>query len=72
MLHAQVRAGTGGDEAAIWAADLVRMYQRYADLQGWKVSFLTASDGEAGGFKEAVLQVHLSCTTMVQACSIHA
>ena len=57
----QVRAGTGGDEAAIWAADLVRMYQRYAAIQGWKVSFLTASDAELGGFKEAVLQASSPC-----------
>lgn len=53
----EVRAGTGGEEAALWAADLVRMYQRYADTQGWKVSFLNASEGENGGFREAVLQV---------------
>ena len=52
-----MRAGTGGDEASLWAADLVRMYQRYADTQGWKVSFLNASEAENGGFKEAVLQV---------------
>ncbi len=52
-----MRAGTGGEEAALWAADLVRMYQRYADTQGWKVSFLNSSEGENGGFREAVLQV---------------
>ena len=52
-----MRAGTGGEEAALWAADLVRMYQRYADSQGWKVSFLNSSEGENGGFREAVLQV---------------
>lgn len=60
----QVRAGTGGDEASLWAADLVRMYQRYADTQGWKVSFLNASEGENGGFKEAVLQVCLAFTAV--------
>lgn len=54
----QVRAGTGGGEASLWAADLVRMYQRYAETQGWKVSFLNASEGESGGYKEAVLQVY--------------
>ena len=53
----QVRAGTGGGEASLWAADLVRMYQRYAETQGWKVSFLNTSEGESGGYKEAVLQV---------------
>ncbi|KAL0049712.1 hypothetical protein WJX82_008180 [Trebouxia sp. C0006] len=53
----EVRAGTGGEEAALWAADLVRMYQRYADTQGWKVSFLNSSEGDNGGFREAVLQV---------------
>ncbi|KAL3157081.1 hypothetical protein ABBQ38_001328 [Trebouxia sp. C0009 RCD-2024] len=54
----EVRAGTGGGEASLWAADLVRMYQRYAETQGWKVSFLNASEGESGGYKEAVLQVN--------------
>ena len=58
MAGVQVRAGTGGEEAALWAADLVRMYQRYADTQGWKVSFLNASEGENGGYREAVLQVY--------------
>ena len=47
----EVRAGTGGDEAALFAGDLFRMYQRYAELQGWKVEILSASEGEVGGFK---------------------
>lgn len=48
----EVRAGTGGDEAAIFAGDLFRMYQRYASLNGWKVDILSASESEAGGYKE--------------------
>lgn len=48
----EVRAGTGGDEAAIFAGDLFRMYQRYAQLQGWKVEILSASEAEMGGYKE--------------------
>ncbi|CUB00720.1 peptide chain release factor 1 [Pannonibacter indicus] len=53
----EVRAGTGGDEAALFAGDLFRMYQRYAALQGWKVEVLSASEGEAGGFKEVIASV---------------
>ena len=53
----EVRAGTGGDEAAIFAGDLFRMYVRYADLHGWKVEVLSASEGTAGGFKEIVAEV---------------
>ncbi|WP_425408067.1 peptide chain release factor 1 [Hyphococcus sp.] len=48
----EVRAGTGGDEAAIFAGDLFRMYQRYAQLQGWKVEVLSASESEMNGYKE--------------------
>ena len=48
----EVRAGTGGDEAAIFAGDLFRMYQRYASLRGWKLEVLSASEAEMGGFKE--------------------
>ncbi len=53
----EVRAGTGGDEASIWAGDLVRMYSRYAESQGWKVSLLSESLADMGGFKEAILEV---------------
>lgn len=53
----EVRAGTGGEEAALWAADLIRMYQRYADTQGWKVSLINESQAEAGGYKECILQI---------------
>jgi peptide chain release factor 1 len=50
----EVRAGTGGDEAALFAGDLFRMYQRYAEGQGWKVEVLSASEGTAGGYKEII------------------
>ncbi|MFM8292968.1 MAG: peptide chain release factor 1 [Microcystaceae cyanobacterium] len=53
----EVRAGTGGDEASIWAGDLVRMYSRYAETQGWKVSLLSESLADMGGFKEAILEI---------------
>lgn len=53
----EVRAGPGGEEAALWAADLVRMYSRYADLQGWKVQRISDNQSEGGGLKECVLQV---------------
>ncbi len=53
----QVRAGTGGEEAALWAADLIRMYSKYADTQGWKVSPLSESVAESGGYKECILQI---------------
>ncbi|CAN7596078.1 peptide chain release factor 1 [Devosia sp. Root413D1] len=53
----EVRGGTGGDEAALFAGDLLRMYQRYADLQGWKFSLLEESPGEVGGYKEVVANI---------------
>ena len=53
----EVRAGTGGDEAALFAADVVRMYVRYADNIGWKTTMLSASETDIGGFKEAVVQI---------------
>ncbi|WP_417670285.1 peptide chain release factor 1 [Roseibium sp.] len=53
----EVRAGTGGDEAALFAGDLFRMYQRFAELQGWKVEILSASEGEVGGYKEIIASV---------------
>ncbi|WP_395664733.1 peptide chain release factor 1 [Methylocella sp.] len=53
----EVRAGTGGDEAALFAGDLFRMYQRYADLKGWKVEIISANEGAAGGFKEIVAEI---------------
>ena len=53
----EIRAGTGGDEAGIWAGDLVRMYSRYAETQKWKVFLVSESLAEMGGFKEAVLEI---------------
>jgi peptide chain release factor 1 len=53
----EIRAGTGGDEAALFASDLMRMYQRYADRRGWKVELISASQSEAGGYKEVVASV---------------
>lgn len=53
----QVRAGTGGGEAALWASDLLRMYSKYAAEQRWKVDILNLSEAESGGYKEAVVQV---------------
>ena len=52
----QVRAGTGGDEAALWAADLLRMYQRYAASLNWQVNTISISEAENGGYKEAIVQ----------------
>ncbi|MCC7634715.1 peptide chain release factor 1 [Stenotrophomonas rhizophila] len=56
-LFLEVRAGTGGDEAAIFAGDLFRMYARYAERQGWKVEIESDSPGEHGGYKEVVARV---------------
>ncbi|MBE9054764.1 MULTISPECIES: peptide chain release factor 1 [Sphaerospermopsis] len=53
----EIRAGTGGDEASIWAGDLLRMYSRYADTQGWRVKLVSESLGEMGGFKEVILEI---------------
>ncbi|MBO0347506.1 peptide chain release factor 1 [Roseibium limicola] len=53
----EVRAGTGGDEAALFAGDLFRMYQRFAEINGWKVEILSASEGEMGGYKEVIASV---------------
>ena len=53
----EVRAGTGGDEAALFAGDLFRMYQRYAQLHGWRVEIDSISEGEVGGYKEIVASI---------------
>jgi peptide chain release factor 1 len=53
----EIRAGTGGDEASLFAADLMRMYQRYCEGRGWKMEVLEASPSEVGGFKEVVFKV---------------
>ena len=53
----EIRAGTGGDEAAIFSGDLFRMYQKYAQTQGWTVDILSANEGEHGGYKEIITRV---------------
>jgi len=53
----EIRAGTGGDEAALFAADLFRMYSRYAERQGWKIEVLSMSDSGAGGIKEVIAMI---------------
>jgi peptide chain release factor 1 len=53
----EIRAGTGGDEAALFAGNLFRMYERYATSQGWKVEIVTASEGSMGGYKEVVAEI---------------
>ena len=53
----EIRAGTGGDEAAIFAGDLARMYTRYAEAKRWRVEIMSSSDGEHGGYKEVIMLV---------------
>jgi peptide chain release factor 1 len=53
----EIRAGTGGDEASLFAGDLARMYQRYCERMGWKISILTETEGTAGGYKEIQIEV---------------
>ncbi|HFQ16042.1 MAG TPA: peptide chain release factor 1 [Rhodobacteraceae bacterium] len=53
----EVRAGTGGQEAALFAGDLFRMYQRFADIHGWKITVLSASEGDIGGYKEIIATI---------------
>lgn len=53
----EVRAGTGGDEAALFAGDLFRMYERYCAIHGWKMNVISVSDGDVGGYKEIVAQM---------------
>jgi len=55
--YIEIRAGTGGDESALFAADLLRMYTRYADSQSWRVELLSESESELGGYKEVVARV---------------
>jgi peptide chain release factor 1 len=54
----EIRAGTGGDEAGLFAADLLRMYRRFIERQGWRAEILNLSESTGGGIKEAILQVH--------------
>ena len=56
-IYLEIRAGTGGDESALFSGDLFRMYSRYAERQGWKVEVVSHSEGEVGGFKEIIAQV---------------
>ena len=53
----EIRAGTGGDEACLWVGDLVKMYSRYAENQGWNITLASESISETGGFKEAILEI---------------
>src|SRR6187549_551441 len=53
----EIRGGTGGDEAALFAGDLYRMYTRYAERQGWKLEVMSTSEGTSGGFKEIVILI---------------
>ena len=53
----EIRAGTGGDESALFAGDLLRMYTRYAERQGWRTEIVSQSEGEVGGYKEIVIRV---------------
>ena len=53
----EIRAGTGGDEAALFAGDLFRMYQRYAEGKGWKLDLMSASDADLGGYKEIIAEI---------------
>lgn len=53
----EIRAGAGGEEAALWAGDLVRLYTRYSESQGWSVKLVSASEADMGGFKEAILEI---------------
>lgn len=55
--YVEIRAGTGGDESALFAADLARMYTRYAENQNWKVAYISESTNELGGYKEVVLRI---------------
>jgi len=54
----EIRAGTGGDEAALFGGDLFRMYQRYAELQGWRIELISASPSDVGGYKEVIASVN--------------
>ena len=53
----EIRAGTGGDEAGLFAADLFRLYQRYAERQGWKLELISSSSSDVGGFKELIFEI---------------
>ena len=56
--YLEIRAGTGGDEAAIFSGDLFRMYSKYAESQGWRIEVLSENEGEHGGYKEVICLVN--------------
>lgn len=56
--YLEIRAGTGGDEAAIFSGDLFRMYSKYAESQGWRIEILSENEGEHGGYKEVICLVN--------------
>ena len=64
----EIRAGTGGDEASIFAGDLYRMYTKYSQDQGWKVSFVDSNEGTAGGFKEVIFETFETVSNRIKAC----
>ena len=68
----EVRAGTGGEEAALWAADLLRMYRRYAEGQGWSLVPMSTSLAEAGGLKEAVVRVEAPSKAAAPGAGVYA
>ena len=53
----EIRSGTGGDEASIFAGDLVNIYKKYCEFEGWQCSSVSESEGEMGGYKTCVLQI---------------
>ena len=53
----EIKAGVGGDESALFAGDLLRMYQRYAERQGWKTEIIDATDSEMGGYKDVSMAI---------------
>ena len=53
----EIRSGTGGEEAALWAADLFKMYQKYAENQGWKMTLMSMSEAESGGYREVTANI---------------
>ena len=56
-VYLEIRAGTGGDEAALFAGDLLRMYLRYGELRGWSAEIVSESPGEQGGYKEVIVRI---------------
>ncbi|MDT7519707.1 peptide chain release factor 1 [Rhodoferax sp. TBRC 17660] len=67
----EIRAGTGGDESALFAADLARMYTRYCDAKGLRTEIMSASESELGGYKEVVLRIEGSTTTSAGSCGAY-